>query len=758
MGRIAKYTRRGFLGLGALAAGGVAVGYYFYQRPYANPLAAQAAEGEAVFNPYVKIAPDGAITVIAPRAEMGQSIQTTLAALVAEELDVDLDQIEVIHGPASEAYYNAAMFRMGGPFPWFDDSIGAAATRTTMGVVAKFLGMQVTGGSSATIDAFEKMREAGAAAREVLKAAAAAQWGGDADALTTERGVITNPATGATLAYGDVATEAAGVSPPRVRLRDPSEWRLLGRSQPRVEGIAKVTGDRIFGIDIELPDMLHATVKMSPRFGAGAKSFDAAPALAVPGVRDVVEIETTTGKGFGIIADHTWAAFQGAEALEVTWEDAPYPATLEEMDPLFAAALDGDEAFELGGNGNVDDAFAAAAPDQVLKAEYHVPFLAHATMEPMNATAQMTGGRLEIWTGTQAPGIVRLTTAALLGIEAEDVIVHTTHLGGGFGRRGEADFPLYAAAIAQHTGGRPVKVTWSREEDTRHDVYRPRAAARMRAVVTPQGPEALDFRVAGPAIVPSVLGRTFPNFPAPAEDEPLLDGLFNQPVSVAAAHYAGSVVDLPIPVGFWRAVGNSQNGYFHECFLDEVAEKAGLDPVEMRLNLMRDPDHAPARGVLERVAQLADWGAEMPAGKGKGVAHMLSFGTWTAQVVQVDVSTGAVRIEKVWCVADPGVLLDPDNFDAQLMSGINFGLSQALGQKITFDQGEVVEGNFYDFDAMRMWQSPEIETEVLQTAPKMGGAGEVGTPPAIPALANAIHAATGQRIRRMPLSEEIDFV
>lgn len=759
MGRAMKYTRRAFLGLGVLAAGGLAVGYYFYRRPYPNPLEAELAEGEATFNPYVKIAADNTITIIAPRAEMGQGIQTTLAALVAEELDVEPGDVEVVHGPSSAAYYNQAMMQMGGPFPWFDDSFMANTVRGATGVVSKFLGLQVTGGSSATVDAYQKMREAGCAAREVIKLAAAERWGVGADTLQTAGGVVTNPAGGETLTYGELAAAAAQLDPPdTLSLRPRSEWRLLGKPLDRVEGVEKVTGGRIFGIDVELPDMLHATVKMSPRFGVGAASVDKASAMAVQGVLDVVDIETTTGKGFGIVAENTWAAFQGADALDVTWEDAPYAGDDEAQGELFRAALNNGEAFEFGGAGDVEAAFAEADPSEIVEAEYAVPFIAHATMEPMNATARYAEGKLELWLGTQAPGIAQMACADLLGIESEDIIVNTTHLGGGFGRRGEVDFALYAAAIAATTDGRPVKVTWSREEDTRHCGYRPRAEARMRAVIRNGEAIAVDFREAAPAIIKSVIGRTFPSLPAPADDDAMLDGLFNQPLGIANKRYQGVVVDLPIPVGFWRSVGNSQNGYFHECFLDEMAEKAGQDPLSFRLALLQAPEHAPARAVLEKAADMAGWGSDPGPGRGRGIAHMLSFGTWVAEVVQVRDEGGAVRIEKVWCAADPGEVLDPRNFEAQMISGINYGLSQALGERISFADGEVQESNFHDFDAMRMHQAPEIEVAILETSPKMGGAGEPGTPPAVPALANAVYALTGQRVRSMPLSDEVAFV
>ncbi|MEM9010285.1 MAG: molybdopterin cofactor-binding domain-containing protein [Pseudomonadota bacterium] len=756
---IGKIARRTFLGIGAVAAGGVAVGYYYYRKPYDNPLEEGLAAGEATFNPYVKIAEDDTITIIAPRAEMGQGIQTTLAALVAEELDVDLHAVRVEHGPSSPAYYNDAMLAEGAPFPWFDEGFMPELMRSGMAVASKFLGLQVTGGSSATIDAFTKMREAGCAARHLLTAAAAERWGVDAATLETASGQVTNPATGESLSYGAFASAAATQElPSDMQLRDRSEWKILGKSPGRVEIAEKVTGGRIFGIDVELPEMLHGTVVISPRFGARAASVSTEAALAVPGVRAVEPIETSTGAGFGIIADHTWAAFQGAEALDVFWEEATYPADDAAITAALEAAFDGDPASKMMDAGDVETALADAPAGEVVEAEYAVPYLAHACLEPMNATAQVADGKATIWTGTQAPGIVQMAVGSLLGIESEDVTVHTTHLGGGFGRRGEVDYPLYAAALAAKTGGRPIKVTWTREEDTRHDVYRPAARARMRAHVVPgEGIQALDMHLASPSIIASVTGRTFPGMGTFGPDKSVVDGAFNQPYTIPNWRVAGYEADIPIPVGFWRSVGNSQNGYFHEAFVDEMAEAAGADPLAFRLAHMGDPRMAPARGVLAKAAEMAGWGREMPAGRGLGIAHVLSFGTWVAEVVEVDATGGEIRIPNVWCAADPGEVLDPDNFRAQMVSGIVFGLSSALGQEITFEEGEVQQWNFWDFDAMRMAQCPTMHVELLENSPRMGGAGEPSMPPSVPALANAIYAATGKRLRRMPFSHEVQF-
>ncbi len=755
MGKIAKYTRRGFLGLGLAAAGGLAVGYYYYKKPYPNPLPDTLAEGDFSFTPYVIIGSDNTITIITPRAEMGQGIHTTLAALVAEELGADMDQIATEHGPAAAAYYNGAMLKEGAPFPFFEDGFIAETARGAMGVLGKFLALQVTGGSSAAIDGFEKMREAGATARAVLLEAAAKRWGVDASGLTTERAEVINQ-SGGRLTYGDLASEAAKLTlakPPA--LKDPSEWRILGKSQPRVELHEKVTGAAIYGIDVQLPDMLYATVAMSPRFGAKAKSADEAAAMAVPGVLNVVEIITTTGYGFGIIASNTWAAFEGARALALEWEAADYPADTTGLKALWNEALDKEASFTLGGEGDPEEAMLGA---EVIEANYSLPYLAHTTMEPMNATAQFKDGKLDLWLGTQAPGIAAMATAKLLGIEPEDVNVITTRLGGGFGRRTEVDVPLYTAAIAAQTGGKPVKVTWSREEDIRHDTYRPMAEARLKATLKDGMPEALDYRVAAPSINKSVMRRSFPEFAERSNpDRSILDGSFDQPFSWPHSRFAAHQIDTDIPVGFWRSVGNSINGFVHESFLDELAAAGGQDPLAMRLSMMKDERHAPAREALKAVAAMANWGQALPEGVGQGIAHTLSFGTWVAEVVQVDMRGGAVKVEKIWAVADPGMVLDPANFEAQITSAIIYGLSAAIGQEITFDDGRVMQENFYDYDALRMAGVPPIEVALLENSPRMGGAGEPGTPPLAAALGNAIFAASGQRLRALPFGNEVEF-
>jgi len=756
---IAKIARRTFL-IGATAvAGGVAVGYFYVSQPYDNPLEKDLAEGDYTFNPYIKISLDNTITVITPRAEMGQGVHTSLAALVAEELDVSLDDIEVDHGPANWAYYNGGMMEDGVPFAVFNESFLAETMRTAMPAVGKLLGLQVTGGSSSIKDAFDKMRQAGCATRYMLLEAAAKKFDVDKSTLEVKAKSVVNPTNGEALTFGELVQDASMRSAPsEIILRDEKDWKLLGKSQARVDIPDKVTGQPIFGIDVDLPDMVHATVKISPRFGAKAKSFDDSAALAVPGVRKVVPLETQTGNGFGIIADHTWAAFQGAEALEVEWEEATYPKDSQALFAKIEEAFSTPHDQSLRDDGDVEIAFADAPREDLLENEYRVPWLAHACMEPMNATAQWKDGKLTVWAPTQAPTVIQMVCSSQVGVESSDVVVINTKLGGGFGRRGEVDFPIYAVELAKHTDGAPVKVTWSREEDTRHDTYRPAAIGRMKArVKAGELPSAFDMHIACPSIIESLMARTFPGQAAAGPDNTISHGAFDQPYKIDNYRVRSSKADLPIPIGFWRSVGNSYTGWFHESFMDEIAEKSGKDPLAMRLEMMKD--YPAAIGALNKVAEMSGWEVrdQLPEGQGLGLAHVVSFGTWVAMVIKVEMIDDEVKIRDVWAATEIGTAIDPDNVKAQIMSGVVFGLSSALGQEINFEDGEVVEGNFDEFDSMRMNQCPNFHVELLETYHKVGGAGEPGTPPSIPALANAIYAATGKRIRTMPLSHEVDF-
>jgi isoquinoline 1-oxidoreductase beta subunit len=757
MAGLKKIARRSFLIGAATIAGGVAVGYWYVTKPYANPLEGDLAEGEATFNPFVKIASDNTITVIAPRAEMGQGISTTLAALVAEELDVTLDKVKVEHGPASSAYYNSAMLEENGPFTFFDDSLVAETVRGALGAVGKVLGLQATGGSSATRDGFDKMRQAGAAARAVLMQAAAAKLSVPVAELATENGAIVHKASSSSVTYGEVALDAGKLAPPStVRLKDRKDWKLLGKSQPRVDMLDKVTGAAIFGIDIRLPDMLHGTVRISPVFGAKAVKSDTSKAEKMPGVVKIVQLETIYGAGFGVIAENTWTAFKAADAIDVEWGAPVDPADTAALMAVIADAAASNDGDVMRDDGDVDVAFEDAPQEKIVEAEYRVPYLAHAPMEPMNCTAQLKEGKLTVWAPNQMPTLVRWFCADLAGVTQENTAVYTTSMGGAFGRRGELDYALYATLLAKQADGRPVKVTWTREEDMRHDCYRPASVAKLRARIGDDGmPQAVDMRIAAQSMMASLLGRWFPSLPAAGPDNSITQGSHDQPYTIPNYRVTGIKAPLSVPVSFWRSVGCSQNGFFHESFMDELAAAGKVDPLDLRRKLMAE--YPAAIAVVDKVAEMSAWAEKLPAGRAKGFAFTLSFGSWCGQVIQVAETPDGIKLEKMWIAVDVGTALDPSIIEAQMFSGAILGLSAAMGQAITFKGGMVEQSNFHDFDAMRISQSPSFDIAVLETYHKMGGVGEVGVPPAAPALANAIFALTGKRIRSLPLSDEVRF-
>lgn len=758
MASLGKIARRTFLFGAAAVAGGVAFGYYKYSQPFENPLEKDLQPGQGTLNAYLKIASDNRITVIVPRAEMGQGVTTTLAALVAEELDVGMDQLTVEHGPAAPAYYNRAALVEGAPVPRFDEGMVAEALRGTMGVLSKLFALQFTGGSSSTIDAFEPMRRAGAMAREMLKAAAAEKLGVAVANLRTAEGRVTDPGSGRSLTYGELAAEAARIAPPaEIVLKPRSAWTLLGKPQPRKDMRAKVTGAPVYGVDVSLPDMLYATIRMAPLPGQKRLKLDTEAAKAMRGVVKIVEIDSPYGQGFGVIADNTWRAFQAADAVEVEWEK---PASLSDaatVDKALSDAYASAGAESLRTLGDPDTVMTAAAPGSVLEAEYRVPYLAHAPMEPMNATAQFKDGKLKVWAPNQSPSVIQMIGSRITGLPAAEIEVHTTLLGGGFGRRLEPDFSDYAIRLAMVSDGKPVKVTWSREEDMGHGVYRPAAIGRYRAVLDKDGmPVAVTGAIASQSVVAGMVGRIAPSVPVAGPDNTMLDGAYNQPYAFANHRIDAHKASLPIPVGSWRSVGYSFNAFMQECFIDEMALAGKIDPLEMRRKLLADSPAA--LGVINRVAEMASWGTEPPSGRARGLAYNLSFGTHVAKVVEVSGSAEAgIRVEKVWCAADPGLVLDPGIFEAQLMSGILFGLSAAMYQEITFGEDGVEQLNFGDYPALRINEAPEIEIALLEASTFMGGAGEPGTPPSMPALANAVARLVGKRIRNLPLSKSVTF-
>lgn len=752
MGRLKTIARRTFLIGSAAIAGGVAIGYWKYKQPYDNPLKGGFGKGQAVLTPYVMIDQTG-VTIITPRAEMGQGTYTTLAALVAEELDVDLKDIHTHHGPASHAYYNGVLLEEAIPYPATDQSGMAQRLRDFTHVPAKFIGMQITGGSTSVPDGYEKMRMAGAAAREMLKTAAAQKLGVDVEALKTANGVVIAP-DGTQLSYMELAQTAATLKPPKdVELRPKSEWKILGKSQPRIDMVDKCTGRAGFAIDVRLPNMRFATVKMNPHYGGGMNGYDATAARAMKGVEQVIDL----GGGVAVVATNTWIAFQAAEAIEFDWGPAPYPVTTEDHFTEVAASFTEDrQNSQNRDDGDVEAALTEAGAE-VIEAEYKVPYQAHATMEPMTAAAWLKEGTLEIWAGTQGPTISRREAAKITDMDEENVLIHTQFLGGGFGRRSEVDFIRYAAAVAKTMEGTPVLTTWSREEDMTHDMYRPLAMARFQAALKEGKPHAVDIKVSSPSIMDDLVRRdTAPlNIPEGSPDSTISQAIWDQPYEIEHYRTTAYRASPLLPTGFWRSVGASQNAFFHESMIDELAHATGRDPLDMRLDLIT---HDPSRKVLEAVAEMSDWATPLPAGRARGIAYCLSFGVPTAEVIEIAQTPDGIRIVKAFVAADVGIALDPRNIEAQLISGVNFGLGAAVSGEITVADGKVEQTNYHDYEPIRMYQSPEITVRILENKPGISGIGEPGTPPAAPALTNAVFALTGQRIRELPLNKYVDFI
>lgn len=742
MGRAGKIARRSFL-IGSVAIlGGAAFGTWAYRKPYPNPL--DPADG-AVLTPYVLIDAAG-VTIIVPRAEMGQGVHTTLAALVAEEMDLPWDMVRVIHGPASKAYFNAAMLEEGVPFAPTETGWIAETARGAMQVPAKLLGLQVTGGSSSTPDAYEKMRAAGAVARAALVAAAARRLGLDAGTLNTEGGAVVAP-DGTRLPYTELAVDAASVALPDVPpLKPRSQWKLLGKSLPRTDMVAKVTGTAQYTADLRLPGMLFGTARTNPGLGGAMASLDASAAEALPDVVKIVPLEN----GAVVLARSTFAAFRGAAAIRFDWAPAPYAATSAEMTTDLAASFT--KARKDSRNRDDGDVDAALASGVALTAEYSVPYLAHATMEPMTAAAWLHDGRLQVWAGTQFPTQILTEAKAITGLPLDAIKVHTMFMGGGFGRRTEMDVVKQAITAAKAVEGTPVLLTWTREEDMSHDTYRPMAMARLRAGLDGSAITGFDLELAAPAVVAQQAGRLGYTIPGP--DSSIVQAAWEQPYTFPHYRVTGYRMPAGVPVGFWRSVGASQNAFFHESAVDELAHLAGADPLAFRL---RQITHAPSRQVLETVAEMSGWGTPLPSGHARGLAFCLSFGVPTAEVIEIAEGPQGIRLVAGFAAVDVGVALDPRNIEAQVQGAMVYGLSAAINGQITFANGRAQQENFWDYEPLRLSQCPPISVQVLENGTKIRGIGEPGLPPAAPALANAIFALTGQRLRDLPLGNAIAF-
>lgn len=745
MGTAKTIARRTFLIGTAAVAGGLVVGWVAYKWPIKNPLLEDLDEGEQTLNPYVRIDANG-ITIITPRMDMGQGAYSVQAAMVAEELDVEWGMFRVDPGPPSKAYYNQRLMDEAFPIPATDEGFLARRAHAFGEVVTKLVGLQITGGSTTVADGYEKLRMAGAVARQLLLKAAAKQTGVALGDLRTEKGAVITP-DGTRIAYTALAAAAAQQrAPSNVALKDPKEWRLLGKPMQRLDVVAKSTGTATYGIDIRLPNMVYATVRANPRVGGVMQSVDDSEAKAAKGVIKVVPVRN----GVAVIADNTWRAFRAASLLKPFWGPSPYPETSEKLWTLAESSFTEerrDSRFK--DEGDVD---AVLTGPETLSAEYRVPFLAHAPLEPMTAVAHLHDGTLEMWMATQVPIFAQQEAAKVAGLTQEQVTIHVQIAGGSFGRRLENDFVIQAAELAVAHPGVPVKLTWTREEDLTHDFPRPFAIARARGLAKDGKVEAYALDIAAPSVLASQGGRLGQSIPGP--DGAIVAGAWDQPWAIPHYRVTGYRVPETVPVSSWRSVGASANGFLHECFLDELILAAGADPLAERLRLCT---HEPSRRVLEAVGELSKWKTPLEPGRGRGLAYTLSFGTPVAEVVEVTDTPEGIRIDKVFVACEVGRVLDPTNFENQVQGAVMWGLSHAAMSELTYVDGAAQQTNFHLYENLRFSQAPVIEVMALQTTERVGGIGEPPVPPAAPALANAIFAATGKRIRQLPLKGAVKF-
>lgn len=716
MNGIINISRRDFLRTTAVIGGGLVLGFHM-------DLARAAEQGGAAKeaplrpNAFIRIAPDDTVTIIVNHSEMGQGVYTSLPMLINEELDADWANIRVESAPVDSAYNHTAF------------------------------GMQMTGGSSSVWSEYDRLRKVGAAAREMLIIAAAATWRVDRKTCRAEKGRVIHK-NGRVLTYGSLAKKAAAVKVPKdVKLKEASEFRLIGKPTARLDSAVKVDGSARFGMDASLPGMLTAVIARPPVFGAKVKSFNAGKTRSVPGVKDIIQIPS----GVAVIAAGFWQAKTGLDVLEVVWDEGTN-AQLSSAGLLEQyARLSADPGKKAKESGNADAALSSAA--KILRAEYSVPYLAHATMEPLNCTVDLRAGSCEIWTGTQFQTVDREAAARAAGLKPEQVKIHTLFLGGGFGRRANpvSDFVTEAVHVAKAAKA-PVKVIWTREDDMRGGYYRPLWYDSIAAGVDASGNLiAWKQTIVGQSIVE---GTSFAKvLIKDGIDKTSVEGAADLPYKIPNLTVRLHSPSPGVPVLWWRSVGHSHTAFVVESFLDEVAHASGKDPVALRKALLAG--HPRHLGVLTLAAEKAGWGRSLPRGSALGVAVHESFGSFVAQVAEVSVGPkGEVRVHKVVCAVDCGKVVNPETIRAQMESGIVFGLSAALHGAITLKDGRVEQSNFDDYPLLRLSEMPVVEVHIVRSDEKPGGIGEPGVPPVAPAVANAIFTATGARMRTLPMTPE----
>lgn len=704
--------RREFLRAGALAGGGLLLGFTV---PVKRGLADDVNGQAFMANAFLRITADDAVTVISNKSEMGQGIYTGLALLVAEELDADWDSVRVEPAPAADVYKH----------PW--------------------IGIQSTGGSTSIRSEHQRYRQAAATARVMLVAAAAQRWRVPATECRTENGQVLHDASRHSATFGALASTAALMTVPhKVTLKSPDQFRLIGRQLKRLDIPEKVTGAAEFGLDVSVPGMLTAVISRPPVFGARLKGYDDSETKKITGVREAMAVRA----GVAVLADSFWSAKRGCDALGIDWDKGPHaglstPLLREKYTGL--SEQPGREAYRAG---DINAAFKGA--ETVVEAVYELPFLAHACMEPLNCVADVRPDHVRIWNSTQSQGRAQQVAAELTGLPAEAIEIHTTFLGGGFGRRDASDFTAEAVELSMKTG-KPVKVVWTREDDTHGAYYRPMNLARLRGGLDSKGwPVAWTHRLVGASILHAE-GKWDPDGDVNAVDPSSVDGAAKIPYMIANQAIEYHPVYDGIRIHWWRSVGSSVNGFVVESFIDELAAAAGEDPFEFRRRLLQGNQRE--LGVLELAADKAGWGTSPPTGRARGIAVHQFGGSYVAQVAEVSVDNdGTPRVHRVVCALDCGMALEPDNIRAQMESGIVYGLAAALYGEITLKDGRVEQGNFHDYRVLRIDEMPRVETHILESGETLGGVGESATTVIAPAVTNALYALTGKRIRRLPIA------
>jgi isoquinoline 1-oxidoreductase subunit beta len=727
MNKATTLSRRNFLKVSATATGGLAIGFYF---PGLVPKA-QAQTRVFAPNVWIRIAPDDTVTIMITQLEMGQGIMTGLPMMIAEELDADWAKVKLEWVGADRAYANPAM-----------------------------RGAQATTASQSVRGFWKPMREAGAAARLMLRTAAAQTWGVPETSLATEKSVVIHAASGRRLRYGELVEKAATLPvPAQVVIKDPKAFSLLGQPLPRVDLKEKVNGSAVFGMDVRRPNMLVARILRCPTFRGKVASFNSAKAMAIPGVRHVVQTGPTPGGsadsfmastraeayGIAVVADNFWAANQGVKALEVRWDNGPLAALgSEEIQRQMIDACERPGAVARN-DGDFDAAWAGAA--RKLEAVYEVPYLAHATMEPMNCVADVRPDGCDVWVSTQTQTFSQEAAMRVTGLPADRVKIHTTFVGGGFGRRGEGDFVAEAVEVSKAVG-RPVHVIWTREDDMQHDYYRPATYLRYWAALDQAG---MPVGWKGRMVQASLFARFNDHVLEEMRgvDPISIGGVSAFPYEIPNRRAEFVRHDPGIPFGFWRAPGGSVTGFITECFADELAVAAGKDPYEFRRALLAKQPRL--RTVLDLAAEKAGWGKPLPNGRFRGIAALETIGSFVAQVAEISIANNAVRVHRVVCAVDCGWVINPDTIRAQIEGGTIYGLTAALYGEITIRNGQTVQSNFANYRMLRMNEAPEVEVHIVQSTEAPGGIGEVSTPVIAPAVANAVYAATGKRLRRLPL-------